>query len=950
MVSRSRKGSAKSDRIAGLAEDITERKEAEEALREYQKVVEGSQDMIAVVDRRYRYRLANETYLKYRDTRKEDFIGRSCEEILGRDVFERTVKEYLDRCFLGETIQYEMKATYPKLGERDLLVSYLPIRGPGGIDRVAAIIRDISQDKKFEETLRLAIDATDLGIWDYCPQTGKLECSDNAKRHFGFPPGARVDFGVFTSGIHPDDRERVIAYTNKTLLTHSKEEHCLEYRTRGIRDGKERWVNAWTHAFFNEKGEPIRFIGATLDITERKQAEEKLRRAKEEWERTFDSVPDMVTIIDDQYRVLRVNEATARRLGRKAEECVGLRCYEAVHGLSEPPDFCPHSRTLEDGRQHIEEVHEDRLGGRFLVSTTPLHDEQGRMIGTVHVAHDITERKKVEDALRESERQMTMAQEVAHLGSWELDLLSNRLSWSDEVYRIFGLMPQEFGATYDAFLEAVHPEDRAAVDAAYSGSLREGKDTYEIEHRVVRKSSGEVRIVHEKCEHIRDEAGRIIKSVGMVHDVTERKKAEEGLKRAYDELEIRVQERTTELEQAYESLKKETREREQIEDQLRQAQKMEAVGTLAGGIAHDFNNMLAVIIGNAEIALDDIGQDGPHRNLNQILEASMRSRTLVKQILTFSRKSARERKPLSLTPLVKETARLLRASLPSTIKIELDVRTDSDIILADPSQVQQVLMNLSTNAAHAMNEDGGTLTVGLSDAIFREEEPTPDHNMQPGRYIVLTVRDTGKGMSKQVRDRIFEPFFTTKELGQGTGMGLAVVFGIVNSLEGAITVESKMGEGSAFKIFFPAYAGAVEEEPHQESLLPKGNEKVLLVDDEPSVVAMASETLKRLGYRVTTADGGPEGWRTFEADPHGFDLVITDHVMPDITGMRLAEKMLAVRKDLPIILFTGYSETVSPEKARAAGISGFLMKPVVKRELAETVRQVLDSRNRDSVN
>ncbi len=275
-----------------------------------------------------------------------------------------------------------------------------------------------------------------------------------------------------------------------------------------------------------------------FDITERKQAEGKLLQAKEEWERTFASVPDLVTIIDDQHRILRVNEAMARRLGHKAEECVGLLCFEAVHGLSEPPDFCPHSWTLKDGRQHVEEVHEYRLGGDFLVSTTPLHDEQGRMIGTVHVAHDITERKKAEEALRESERQMARAQEMAYLGNWELDLVNNRLSWSDEVYRIFGLKPQEFGATYEAFLEAVHPEDRAAVDAAYSGSLREGRDTYEIEHRVVRRSNGEVRIVREKCEHVRDETGRIIKSIGMVHDVTERNKAEEALKKAYDGLEL----------------------------------------------------------------------------------------------------------------------------------------------------------------------------------------------------------------------------------------------------------------------------------------------------------------------------------------------------------------------------------------------------------------------------
>ncbi len=375
---------------------------------------------------------------------------------------------------------------------------------------------------------------------------------------------------------------------------------------------------------------------------------------------------------------------------------------------------------------------------------------------------------------------------------------------------------------------------------------------------------------------------------------------------------------------------------------------MEAVGALAGGIAHDFNNMLAVILGNAELALDDIldGTSGGVHQIKQILKASNRAKDLVRQILTFSRKSEGQRKPLKLTPLLKETSKFLRSSLPSSINIDLDISADSDAILADPSQIQQILMNLSTNAAHAMSEDGGTLTIRLSDAAFGEGEPTPDNNMQPGRYVVLTVRDTGTGIPREVRDRMFEPFFTTKEPGRGTGMGLAVVFGIVKGHEGAITVETKAGEGSAFSMFFPSCQGAAEEEPREQGALPTGKETVLLVDDEPSVVEIVSGTLKRLGYEVTTAEGGPEGWKKFKDNPHGFDLVITDQVMPDLTGMRLAERILAVRKDVPIILFTGYSETVSVEKAKAAGISELLMKPVVKRTLAETVRRVLDRRNR----
>ncbi len=272
------------------------------------------------------------------------------------------------------------------------------------------------------------------------------------------------------------------------------------------------------------------------DVTRRKAQEQSILKAKEEWERTFDSVPDLIQIVDSDHKILRVNKAMAERLGCEPEECIGVRCYEAAHGTTKPPKFCPHVRTIRDLKQHIEEVREPNLGGHFTVSTTPLLDDRGRMLASVHVAHDITAQKQAAQALQASEERLKRSQEIAHLGSWELDLVNGTLTWSDEVYRIFGLKPQEFGATYETFLDAVHPDDRAAVDDAYSGSIREGRDTYEIEHRVVRKDTGEIRIVHEKCQHYRDDAGRIVRSVGMVHDVTERRRAEDALRESEQRL------------------------------------------------------------------------------------------------------------------------------------------------------------------------------------------------------------------------------------------------------------------------------------------------------------------------------------------------------------------------------------------------------------------------------
>jgi PAS domain S-box-containing protein len=393
--------------------------------------------------------------------------------------------------------------------------------------------------------------------------------------------------------------------------------------------------------------------------------------------------------------------------------------------------------------------------------------------------------------------------------------------------------------------------------------------------------------------------------------------------------------------------KKAEEERRTLEEQLHQAMKMEAIGTLAGGIAHDFNNMLAVILGNAELALDDVSGTDAARNIEQIVKASKRARDLVREILTFSRKTERQRKPLRLTPLVEETFRLLRGSLPSTIDTRLDVRVTWDVVIADPSQIRQVLMNLATNAAHAIGDNRGTLSITLTDATFRSR-PRAAPDLQPGEYVRVSVADTGSGMTRQVQKRIFEPFFTTKEPHAGTGMGLAVVYGIVRNHEGAITVESKPGKGSTFDVFLPKANTVAEEEPLETGYIEGGRGRILLVDDEPSVVKMASGILERLGYTVMTAENGTKAWDVFERAPSELDLVITDQTMPDITGIELARKMMETRKDIPVILFTGYSRSVSAETARAAGIDEFLMKPVERKTLAETVRRVLSGKTKTS--
>jgi len=397
----------------------------------------------------------------------------------------------------------------------------------------------------------------------------------------------------------------------------------------------------------------------------------------------------------------------------------------------------------------------------------------------------------------------------------------------------------------------------------------------------------------------------------------------------------------TEQQRAQEALR-------ESEAHLRQSQKMEAIGALAGGIAHDFNNVLAAIIGFTEMVLDDVS-DNPfaQQKMERVLKAGLRGRDLVRQILAFSRKSEGERKRVSLTSLVKETHALLRSSLPSTIHMPLAITTSDDYVLADPTQLEQVVMNLVTNAAHAMQKEGGQLTIELSSITFLQGSRLPDPDMAPGTYVKLVVKDTGVGMTDEVRQRIFEPFFTTKEPGKGTGMGLAVVYGIVKNHGGVVTVRSEVGQGSTFEVFLPrAQKLEAKKEEAILSTLPTGTERILFVDDEELLVEMAQSMLESLGYRVTVARHGSEAWNLFLEDPFRFDLVITDQTMPDVTGITLARKMLKVRRDMSIVLCTGHSDMVSEETAKDVGICQFLMKPLMRTELAENIRRVLDERTR----
>ncbi|MGL1931841.1 MAG: response regulator [Desulfotalea sp.] len=391
-------------------------------------------------------------------------------------------------------------------------------------------------------------------------------------------------------------------------------------------------------------------------------------------------------------------------------------------------------------------------------------------------------------------------------------------------------------------------------------------------------------------------------------------------------------------------LKQSEKETYELQDKLRQAQKMESIGTLAGGIAHDFNNILAAILGYAEMAKDD-SQSGSttYSYLEEVLNAGNRAKTLVTQILAFSRHDDTECIPLQPAIMAKETIKMLRPALPSTIKINQRIDHETDRVFADPTQFHQIMMNLCTNAYQAMEETGGKLDISLKQVNLSNEDLVHEPNVTNGDFIQLSIGDSGIGIAKNLKNKIFDPYFTTKESGKGTGLGLSTVHGIVKNYGGFISLYSELGEGTVFHVFLPCVekkAETINESNHQ---IPTGTENILFVDDEEILTQMGKTMLQGIGYHVTARNSSFEALETFQSQPDKFDIVITDQTMPGMTGSELCRRMLHIRPDIPIILCTGYSTIISEEKAKAMGIKEFAFKPLAKMDLAKLIRKVLDA-------
>lgn len=395
----------------------------------------------------------------------------------------------------------------------------------------------------------------------------------------------------------------------------------------------------------------------------------------------------------------------------------------------------------------------------------------------------------------------------------------------------------------------------------------------------------------------------------------------------------------------YVAVKRDISDRLKLESKLRQSQKMESIGTLAGGIAHDFNNIMAIILGNTELALDDVPKwNSAHASLEEIKIASFRAKNIVKQLLSFSRKTDQKLQPIQIASVIKDALKFLRSTIPTTINIHRDIIATEEMILADPTQINQIIMNLCINASHAMEQTGGDLNVTVEKVVLDYNSARDYPGLKSGNHIKIMISDTGPGIDTEIINQIFDPYFTTKEVGKGSGMGLAVVHGIVKSHRGAIAVDSSQGKGTKFSILFPLATEKPMVEAQTTQDIPRGSETILFVDDEISITKMVQRMFERLGYKIETATTPQDALERFSLNPDHFDLVITDMTMPQMTGVKLSEKLMDIRKDIPIIVCTGHSNLVDEEKAKELGLAAYVMKPIDMQETAQTIRKVLDKK------
>lgn len=765
----------------------------------------------------------------------------------------------------------------------------------------------------------LAVAGSDDGIWDWDRATGQLFSSARAREILGIahvPESEPADRWFASLRIHPDDEPRRRAAFDDHLAG-KVPAYEVELRVRHP-DSSYRWAGVRGVCVRDASGRPQRMAGSVSDIDARKRAEEGLRQSEERFALAVagsnDGVVDWDIVNDRMFtsiRAMRIAGVDSNVTTRTRAEWVALLRLHPDDAARYDDDFQRHlagETEVREGEYRVQ--HADGSYRWVRVRGTSVRDAQGRAIRWAGSVSDVDEQKRTEQALRQSEERYQLAVAGSNEGLWDWDLKRDLLFLSPRAQTLMGWQPGESLLPRREWIarSTYHPEDIAHVRQAISAHLHGSTPHFEVEYRLQHRS-GEWHWYRQRGVAVRDERGQPYRMAGSMEDISRRRHAED--------------------------------ERERLEKQLRQAQKLEAIGTLAGGIAHDFNNILAAILGYGEMAQKGAAEGSAmRRHIDAALSAGMRAKSLVERILAFSRSGVGERVPVHVQSVVAEALELVAASLPHGVALEHDLAAGDAALMGDPTQIHQVVMNLCANAVQAM-KGAGTLSVIARTVRFDEPRMLLTTRAPIGDYVQLRVADTGIGMPAQVLERIFDPFFTTKEVGVGTGLGLSLVHGIVTDLGGGIDVQSAPSHGSTFTVYLPWQRGLVAAVATGESVPHGEGETVLLVDDEEPLVRLGEEVLAELGYEPVGFSSSLAALASFRATPQRFAIVVSDEAMPDMTGSELAREIRRIRPDIPIVLMSGYVTHALTLRARDAGVVEVLAKPLVQGEIARSLAGAL---------